>query len=166
MEVNVARRKLKDYVITDFHKMSQASIAAVFGLTPRSVRQWADCPRNTDGTYSLPDTIAYWRKRYERQIATAGADPDGDAGDPEVKQRIAEEKLRKLKRENDTAEGVLVSAEDVRGQLVEIARGFKSQAEGIEKTYGAHAGDAIRRLVDQVERSWKSWVSQHKATSE
>ncbi len=44
----------------DFTRLAQVDLAAVFGVTPRAVRDWDECPRNDDDTYNLPDVIA-WR---------------------------------------------------------------------------------------------------------
>jgi phage terminase Nu1 subunit (DNA packaging protein) len=53
-------------VIVDFSRLSQAAIADIHGVTPRTVRRWTarGCPRNDDGTYSAADTVA-WRIRQD-----------------------------------------------------------------------------------------------------
>jgi predicted transcriptional regulator len=43
--------------------LSQRGVAFLLGVTPRSVRNYADLPRNDDGSYDVREIIAWVRSK-------------------------------------------------------------------------------------------------------
>lgn len=47
----------------DVHSLTQRTAAALLGVTARTLRDWADAPRNTDGTYDGPALVGWLVQR-------------------------------------------------------------------------------------------------------
>lgn len=83
-------------------RLSQKEAADLLGISTRSLRREGDkAPRNSDGTYNAKHLCAWYSKRFE----------------PGVPDEIKQQKLRKLRRENDEAESRLVDMEVLRSHL-------------------------------------------------
>lgn len=70
--------------------MTAVEIAELWGVTKQAVGRWhsdMDCPRNRDGSYNLPEVIAWRERRMKRELDEAKADT------PRARrERIAEER--------------------------------------------------------------------------
>ena len=64
-----------------------------------------------------------------------------------IKQRI-----RKEKRQNDVAEGLLIDAGQIAQDLTVIGRKIANAIEQFERRFGVEVGDAFRQLVDDIGR--------------
>lgn len=83
--------------------LSQIQAATLLGVTPRTLRDWADAPRNGDGSYPGPAIVKYWA---ERTFGTGGAESH-----PTQRERLAAAQAEKVEAENRVRRGELVEIE-------------------------------------------------------
>ena len=144
--------------IPDWTRCTQTQLAGAFGISTQAIRKWSDPPRNKEGSYSLPDVIAWWRERYEAQLGAEDRPSDSAAIEA-----YRAERARGEKRRNDEAEGLLVSAVDMSRELAEITNVMRQGFEGIEKTHGKRVGLALRRMIDKAEKAWQKMIEGRRA---
>lgn len=87
--------------------LSQTQVAALLGVTPRTVRDWADAPRNGDGSYHGPAIVAYYIAK------RVGADGEDGERHPTQRERLAAAQAEKVESENRVRRGELVEVEQV-----------------------------------------------------
>jgi hypothetical protein len=95
------------------------TLAKLFDLTPMRVQQLASAGvvvKVSHGTYSLAESVRNYIKFLRERADRTG----GSRELTEVKRLIAEEELKKRKRENAEAERSVVAAEQIRG-MVQLA---------------------------------------------
>lgn len=82
--------------------LTQAQAAALLSISPRTLRDWHDAPRNADATYPGPALVAY-------AIAKSGAANEFD----DQRQRLAAAQAEKVEHENAIRRGELALRGDV-----------------------------------------------------
>jgi len=87
--------------------LTQTQVAALLGVTPRTVRDWADAPRNGDGSYHGPAIVAYYLAK------RTGADGEDGERHPTQRERLAAAQAEKVEVENRVRRGELVEVEQV-----------------------------------------------------
>jgi phage terminase Nu1 subunit (DNA packaging protein) len=85
--------------------LNQQQIAWICGVTSRSIRDWADAPRNSDGTYNAQDFIAWFLKRSTLS--------DDQREFNNQRERLAAAQAEKVEAENRIRRGELVDAHEV-----------------------------------------------------
>jgi phage terminase Nu1 subunit (DNA packaging protein) len=91
--------------------LNQQQIAFICGVTSRSVRDWADAPRNSDGTYNAQEFVAWFLQR-----------SSGGAGEKEYnnqRERLAAAQAEKVETENKVRRGELADTK----QMIELWSG-------------------------------------------
>jgi len=86
-------------------KLNQQQIAFICGVTSRSIRDWADAPRNSDGTYNAQDFIAWFIQR-----------SSGGNGEKEFntqRERLAAAQAEKVETENRIRRGELADTKQM-----------------------------------------------------
>lgn len=83
-------------------RLSQKVAAELIGVTPRTLRDWTDAPRNEDGTYAGPALVQWLLDR------NTPADEYDDQ-----RQRLAAAQAERVERENAVARGDLARRADV-----------------------------------------------------
>lgn len=83
-------------------RLNQQQAALLIGVTSRTLRDWADAPRNRDGTYHGPDLVQWL-------IARRGADAEFD----DQRQRLAAAQAEKVEHENALRRGEMARMQDV-----------------------------------------------------
>jgi phage terminase Nu1 subunit (DNA packaging protein) len=86
-------------------KLNQQQIAWICGVTSRSIRDWADAPRNSDGTYNAQDFIAWFLKRSTLS--------DDQREFNNQRERLAAAQAEKVEAENLLRRGELVDAQEM-----------------------------------------------------
>ncbi len=147
-----------DHEIPDWTKCTQRVLSGAFGLDPRTIRYWKNCPRNADKTYSFPDVIGWWRAQYEEEMGV-----EENPKESRALELLREENYRRVKNENDAREGLLLDASDMTRELAEITNVMRQGFEGIEKTHGKRVGRALRRVIDKAEKAWGKMVEGRRA---
>jgi hypothetical protein len=82
--------------------LTQSQAATLLSISPRTIRDWHDAPRNPDGTYPGPALVAYYVEK------RTGA---GDFDDQ--RQRLAAAQAEKVEHENLVRRGMLAQREAV-----------------------------------------------------
>jgi len=139
--------------IGDLESVTTRTAARVFGVTPQALGLWYSkrgCPRNKDKTYSIPDLMAWQLKTIEDKYKSK-LTPEGPSEAEKFLAQERYEKMRKVRRENDVAEGKLVDTASLDAETAEIGRVFRHQAEIIERVHGSDVGDSIRKMIDLAE---------------
>ena len=138
------------------------------GVSRRSIQAWArdgmpvfeQSLGNRPAWYDVFDVTAWLKEREEAKQALEPAD-DGllfeGGGSPHL-EAYRKEQARKVRRENDVAEGKLLIAADVALDLREIGRVFREEAEAVERAYGDEIGDAIRAMIERAQEQWETKV--------
>jgi phage terminase Nu1 subunit (DNA packaging protein) len=85
--------------------LNQQQIAWICGVTSRSVRDWADAPRNSDGTYNAQDFVAWFLKR------STLSDEQREFNNQ--RERLAAAQAEKVEAENLVRRGELVDAQEM-----------------------------------------------------
>lgn len=95
----MANRGAADVELT---RLNQQQIAFICGVTSRSVRDWADAPRNSDGTYNAQEFVAWFVRRTSVT--------EGDREYNNQRERLAAAQAEKVETENKVRRGELVDA--------------------------------------------------------
>jgi phage terminase Nu1 subunit (DNA packaging protein) len=90
----------------DFKKLSQKKLCEALGVAVRTVQRWG-CPRNTDGSYSLPDVFK-WRLKTQVAAGSSMAEIDRISAENLAEWRGEKAKLAALERRK--IEGELMDA--------------------------------------------------------
>lgn len=93
-------------------RLNQQQIAFICGVTSRSVRDWADAPRNSDGTYNAQEFIAWFIQR------SSGG--DGEKEYNNQRERLAAAQAEKVETENRLRRGELADTK----QMIEMWSGI------------------------------------------
>lgn len=112
--------------MTDFKRLSQKEIAEVFGVTSRAVRDWEDCPRNDDGTYSCPDVVNW------HEMRAAGSTLDLNA----ERARLAKWQADKTEQEVEVRAGNLLPREEVMAWISNMVVTVKTRLVQIPNAVG------------------------------
>jgi hypothetical protein len=83
--------------------LSQTQAATLLSVAPRTLRDWADAPRNPDGTYPGPALVAYY---------VAKLRGNSDEFDDQ-RQRLAAAQAEKVENENAVRRGELADMAEV-----------------------------------------------------
>ena len=105
----MANRGAADVELT---RLNQQQIAFICGVTSRSVRDWADAPRNSDGTYNAQEFIAWFVQR------SSGG--DGEREFNNQRERLAAAQAEKVETENRLRRGELADTK----QIIEMWSGI------------------------------------------
>ena len=89
----------------ELSQLNQQQIAWICGVTSRSVRDWADAPRNSDGTYNAQEFVAWFVKR------TSVSDDQQEFNNQ--RERLAAAQAEKVETENRVRAGELVDAQEM-----------------------------------------------------
>jgi len=107
--------------VVEFQSLKQVQVAAAFGVHRLTVAKWTKegCPRNEDGSYSLPDVIQWSIDRAKGKI------PDGAAAanSLDAEKWLTEyrkERALKAKAEREHVEGKLIEKHWVDQILVDF----------------------------------------------
>lgn len=140
----------------DFQKLRQKDVAKAFAVSARTVQNWTDAglPRNGDGSYSLPDCIA-WRTR--AQVAEAGElDPVAERArrDSEAADKLA---LENAQTRGEVARLSVIERElsalfsDLRTNALALPSKVAPQLAGLEPVQMARIlEDAVRALLTEL----------------
>ena len=83
--------------------LTQIQAAALLSIAPRTLRDWADCPRNADGSYPGPALVAYY-----------AAKMGGNSGEfDDQRERLAAAQAEKVETENALRRKQLAVVSDV-----------------------------------------------------
>lgn len=85
----MANRGAADVELT---RLNQQQIAFICGVTSRSIRDWADAPRNSDGTYNAQEFVAWFIQR--------NSGSDGEKEYNNQRERLAAAQAEKVETEN------------------------------------------------------------------
>lgn len=110
----------------DFSALTQRECAAMHGVDERTIRRWSDegedsLPRNDDGTYNAPLTIA-WRMQKE-----SGSALDLNA----ERARLAKEQADKTAMANAVERGELLSVSTVATEWGRLASSIRAKFLGL-----------------------------------
>lgn len=86
--------------------LTQAEAAALLSIAPRTLRDWTDVPRNTDGSYNGPELVRYYLVRQT-----------GDTLDlNKERARLAKEQADRTSLQNAIARGDVIPSSQAVGQ--------------------------------------------------
>ena len=121
----------------DFTALNQKQVAAAMGTNPRTIRRWvADgCPKNDDGTYSLPDVVG-WRIDLEAEAAAPSTE-DGARYLAEWRKERAQ--IARMDREE--RETVLIRREDAEKDWIDHIMQARSRLLSIPNRLGPVLSD-------------------------
>lgn len=88
-------------------RLNQQQVAYLLGVTARTVRDWADAPRNIDGSYDARAVVAWFTAKQG-----PATDADGERH-PTQRERLAAAQAEKVEVENRVRRGELVEVEQV-----------------------------------------------------
>jgi len=101
--------------------LTQTQVAALLGVTPRTLRDWADAPRNGDGSYFGPAIVAYYIAK------RVGADGEDGERHPTQRERLAAAQAEKVEVENRVRRNELVEIEQVGAQWDDLILAAKAK---------------------------------------
>lgn len=127
-------------------KISERSCSRMFASGLKVLRRGAG---GRNPVVKLWDLVEFLHEREERQEPS-----ESEREQVEIRRQHA----RKLKRENEIAEGRLISREDVRGQLAVIGNAFRVEAEAIARTHGAAVAADVNRMIERAKADWTKLV--------
>jgi phage terminase Nu1 subunit (DNA packaging protein) len=101
-------------------KLNQQQIAFICGVTARSVRDWAEAPRNSDGTYNAQDFVAWFVTR-----TTGGSETEKEFHTQ--RERLAAAQAEKVEVENRVRQGELVEVKETISVWSDIVSGIRAK---------------------------------------
>ena len=113
--------------------LTQTQAAALLSVSPRTMRDWHDIPRNDDGSYSGPTLVKY----YVQKVAGSGEYDD-------QRQRLAAAQAEKVERDNAIRRGEMVEARSVERYL----EGSFSNARAYFLGIGSKLGPRLVNIGD------------------
>jgi phage terminase Nu1 subunit (DNA packaging protein) len=130
-------------------QVTQTEISYVFGVAPRTVREWAkdDCPRNDDSTYDIQAVVAWYTARKActddaARLLRARADKE-------------EELARKEAKLNEERDDRLVDKYEffeVGGRVVD---GLRRLSKSLQRKFGSEAVELLNGAIESIQRDIK-----------
>ena len=111
----------------DFKKLSQKKLCEALGIAVRTVQRW-ECPRNADGSYSLPDVFK-WRLKTQVAAGSSLAEIDRISAENLAEWRGEKAKLAALERRR--IEGDYILASDVEKSAFDAGMKIRESLESI-----------------------------------
>jgi phage terminase Nu1 subunit (DNA packaging protein) len=105
----------------DVTRLTQQQAAALASVTSRTLRDWADAPRNVDGTYNGPKFVRWLIDR---------ANPESDEYDSQ-RERLAAAQAEKVEAENAVRRGFLADVRRVLAAWAELVAAFRAKVLAI-----------------------------------
>ena len=124
--------------------LTQIQVAELLEVTVRSVSRNKDIPRDADGKYYLAEIVRWTR---------------GASEDNETDELIKQERYRKLKRENDLAEGHLIDAptqSEVMAEITDALRDFGEKMARKGKMTGTQVHAMFNQLLSKLKAKFDS----------
>lgn len=147
------------YVDINPKALNQKTLAGIFGVDPKSVRNWSadGCPRNEDGSYPAPAVIDWYATRRAEaaqaeleQFRAAAADAGGH------NERWQKARADKLEIEVAERLGEFARTEDVEHQwvlaLTTISTTLQSLPESIAVRIAGRGEDEVRDILEHALR--------------
>lgn len=116
--------------VKNIYAANQTEAAKCLGISPRTLREWVEAPRNKDRSYEIPALIE-WRtkKRVRDECAKFGVD-DPDVDSPSLERwREAKADREEIRLAEDMRQVVRVG--DVRGLWVKVLSSLRQTFTGL-----------------------------------
>jgi len=138
----------------DADRLTQQQLAAVFGVTPRTVRDWtaAGMPRNADGSYQARACIDW---HVARKLGPDGLDLNAERA------RLAKAQADKTEIENEVRAGRLLEQDRVIREVGDMLAAFRARVLAIP---GAVAQRVPHHLAGRVQAELRRLI--HEALTE
>jgi len=117
----------------NLYNLTQQEAAALCGVTSRSMRDWATCPRNDDGSYDGPKVVQWLVQR-----------ASGDGEYDNQRERLAAAQAEKVEAENALRRGEVAYVSDVQAVWVDHVSSAKKRILGA----GAKLGPQLTNISD------------------
>lgn len=139
----------------NFDRISQKELAQAIGFTPRTIRDWKDCPRNPDGSYCLSAVVAWMVSRAEDAADAAADANDDELRRAKVKYWVAKAANEELKADKEMEK--LISFADVAiawgRRMSEVSSGLDMLAYRLPPLIEGRDQDGMRReITAEVQR--------------
>ena len=134
-------------------RLNQKDAAALLGIDRRNLTREGDlAPREPDGTYLATELVAWFVDRGS-----------------ELDEKIKTEKLRKLKRDNETAEGNLVDVNELFSWAEKLGAFIRRAGDLLARKNtitGREAQEIVNNAVDEFEQASKEFKSNYSGNGE
>ncbi len=138
---------------------TQHEIMRGLGVTQRTITNWCrdGLPRARESKGRIPAlfdvfAVCQWRIEHIESKVRAKLEDDpllGGETSPAL-EKYRREKWRQAKRENDVAEGLLISVAYVLEYMRVIAGAFRQRADMAQRTFGREAGQFIAETINEA----------------
>ena len=134
-------------------RLNQKDAAALLGIDRRNLTREGDiAPREPDGTYLATELVAWFVDRGS-----------------ELDEKIKTEKLRKLKRDNETAEGNLVDVNELFSWAEKLGAFIRRAGDLLARKNtitGREAQEILNNAVGEFEQASKEFKSNYSGNGE
>jgi len=134
-------------------RLNQKDAAALLGIDRRNLTREGDlAPREPDGTYLATELVAWFVDRGS-----------------ELDEKIKTEKLRKLKRDNETAEGNLVDVNELFSWAEKLGAFIRQAGDLLARKNtitGREAQEIVNNAVGEFEQASKEFKSNYSGNGE
>lgn len=137
------------------------SLAVGYGVSPRTIKTWKKegMPIHLHAIGNSPALFdVYEVLRWHKERAVESGDPDMAVRGHRIsaaKEIINREQARKIKRQNDEAEGLLIKTADIALQLRDVGNLLRRRFETLGRKFGPEVAAAIIRAVDSAQAKWE-----------
>ena len=117
------------WAISDMRRVSATQMGRVFGISRQAFSTWKDLPRNEDGTFNLPDVVAWKLRRVQEEFELEVDDDVNSEGLERYRQARAEKaeiEVAQMKRD-------LVSRVDVETRWGRVLTHIVQAFDGLGK---------------------------------
>lgn len=131
----------------DFERLSQKDLARAIGFSVRTIRDWKDCPRNPDGSYSTKNVVQWLLDRTVDDSVAVEADPESR----KWLSLYRKERYLLAKLDREEREGKLISFDDVGTawgrRMSEVSSGLDMLAYRLPPLIEGRDQDGMRREI-------------------
>ena len=139
------KRKGAKSQIDSIATLHPASAAWLLGISPRTLRDILDAPRDAEGRFEPRSLLVWWIKRDRTSR--------GD-GPSLTLERIRIARAEEVERDNLIANGRLIRLSDAENAMTEIAAALRTEFQAIERVHGKVVGESIRGALVRSEETW------------
>ncbi len=154
VKAKAARPKRKPsgsvWSVDDLRRMTATQMGRVFGISRQAFSVWRECPRNTDGTWSLPEVVAWKLRRVQEELEL---EADGSGADSPALERYRAARADRAELEVLEKRNALVSRTDVEARWGRVLAHIVQAFDGLGKVIAPRLARRDEKEIAQTIRA-------------
>ena len=138
------------WAVEDLRRMTATQMGRVFGISRQAFSVWRECPRNTDGTWSLPEVVAWKLRRVQEELEL---EADGSGADSPALERYRAARADRAELEVLEKRDALVSRTDVEARWGRVLAHIVQAFDGLGKVIAPRLARRDEKEIAQTIRA-------------